>query len=81
MAEAIAAPPGRAIHVVADAAYAGEGTEKAPAPHHVDNPAAQGRRPVHLPPQRTGKRWPAREKGDRLPPPPTPEEIHVIRLA
>ena len=38
--------PGRAIHVVADSAYAGGELKKLPARRHLDHPAAQGRRPV-----------------------------------
>ena len=69
MAEAIAgALPGRAIHVVADSAYAGGELKKLP-PAITWTTRLRKDAALHgLPPARTGKRGRPREKGDRLPP-------------
>jgi DDE superfamily endonuclease len=68
MAEAIAgALPGRAIHVVADSAYAGGELKKLP-PGITWTTRLRKDAALHdLPPARTGKRGRPREKGDRLP--------------
>jgi hypothetical protein len=69
MAEAIAgALPGRAIHVVADSAYAGGELKKLP-PGITWTTRLRKDAALHgLPPARTGKRGRPRGKGDRLPP-------------
>jgi hypothetical protein len=68
MAEAIAAAlPGRAIHVVADAAYAGKELRKLPPRITWTTRLRKDAALYALPPQRTGKRGRPREKGDRLP--------------
>ena len=41
--------PGRDLHAVADSAYAGGGTEAAWEEGHLDDPAAEGRRPARAP--------------------------------
>lgn len=61
-----AAVAGRSVHVVADAAYAGEELKSPASIGDLDHPAVQGRRPVHLAPPRSGKRGRLRKKGDRL---------------
>jgi hypothetical protein len=68
MAEAIAgALPGRAIHVVADSAYAGQELKKLP-PHITwTTRLRKDARLFALPPARTGRRGAPRKKGDRLP--------------
>ena len=58
--------PGRDIHVTGDAAYAGGELKKLPPRHHLDHPAAQGRRAVRAPAARTGKRGRPRARGDKL---------------
>ena len=69
MAEAIAgALPGRAIHVVADAAYAGKELRKLPPRITWATRLRKDAALYALPPQRTGKRGRPRGKGDRLPP-------------
>jgi hypothetical protein len=68
MAEAIAAAlPCRAIHVVADAAYAGKELRKLPPRITWTTRLRKDAALYTLPPQRTGKRGRPREKGDRLP--------------
>jgi hypothetical protein len=69
MAEAIAgALPGRAIHVVADSAYAGGALKKLP-PGITWSARLRKDAALHgPPPARTGKRGRPREKADRLPP-------------
>ncbi len=68
MAEAIAgALPGRAIHVVADSAYAGGELKKLP-PGITWTTRLRKDAALHgLPPVRTGRRGRPRGKGDRLP--------------
>jgi hypothetical protein len=68
MAEAIAgALPGRAIHVVADSAYAGGELNKLP-PGITWTTRLRKDAALHgLPPARTGRRGRPRGKGDRLP--------------
>ena len=60
--------PAADIHVVADAAYAGKELKKLPPRHHLDHPAAQGRRPVRpaARPRTGGAAGPA-PRADRLP--------------
>jgi hypothetical protein len=69
MAQAIAgALPGRAIHVVADSAYAGGELNKLP-PGITWTTRLRNDAALHgLPPARTGRRGRPRGKGDRLPP-------------
>ena len=68
--------PGREIHVVADSAYAGEELKHLPDGRHLDDPAAQGRRPARPaaradreagPAPREGR--PAAVPGEDSPPP------------
>jgi hypothetical protein len=68
MAEMLAsALPGRAIHVVADSAYAGGELKKLP-PGITWTTRLRKDAALHaLPPARSGKRGRPREKGDRLP--------------
>jgi len=68
MAEAIAgALPGRAIHVVADSAYAGGELKKLPPRVTWTTRLRKDAALYALPPGRTGRRGRPREKGDRLP--------------
>ncbi len=68
MAVAIAgALPGRAIHVVADSAYAGGELKKLPPRITWTTRLRKDARLFALPPARTGKRGAPRKKGDRLP--------------
>ena len=67
MAEAIAGTlPGRAIHVVADAAYAGKELRKLPPRITWTTRLRKDAALYALPPAPTGKRGRPREKGDRL---------------
>ena len=68
MAEMLAAAlPGRAIHVVADSAYAGGELKKLPARVTWTTRLRKDAALHGLPPQRTRRRGRPREKGDRLP--------------
>ena len=68
MAEAIAGVlPGRAIHVVADSAYAGGELKKLPSRVTWTTRLRKDAALYELPPARTGRRGRPREKGDRLP--------------
>jgi DDE superfamily endonuclease len=68
MAAAIAgALPGRAIHVVADSAYAGGELKKLPPGVTWTTRLRKDAALYGLPPARTGRRGRPREKGDRLP--------------
>ena len=68
MAAAIAgALPGRAIHVTADAAYAGGELKKLPDRVTWTTRLRKDAALYELPPARTGRRGRPREKGDRLP--------------
>jgi hypothetical protein len=68
MAGAIAAAlPGRAIHVVADSAYAGGELKKLPARVTWTTRLRKDAALYGLPPARTGRRGRPRQKGDRLP--------------
>ena len=67
MAQAIAAAlPGRCIHVVADAAFAGKELRKLPPGITWTTRLRKDAALYALPPARTGKRGRPREKGDRL---------------
>ena len=59
---------GRAVHVVADSAYAGKALRDLPVTITPDHPATQQRRLYALAPPRTGKRGRPRRKGDKLGP-------------
>jgi hypothetical protein len=68
MAQAIAAAlPGRAIHVVADAAYAGKKLNGLPPAITWTTRLRKDAALYDLPPARTGRRGRPRAKGDRLP--------------
>ncbi len=70
MAEAIAAVlPGRDIHVVADAAYAGKELTGLPAAITWTTRLRKDAALYDLPPARTGRRGRPRAKGDKLPSP------------
>jgi hypothetical protein len=81
MAAAVAdALPGRRVHVVADSAYARR--ELGKLPHHVTW-TTRLRKDAALyepPPARTGRRGRPREKGTRLPSPPSPRSPPPRRL-
>src|SRR5260370_2707273 len=64
LAEAL---PGRAIHVVADSAYAGGELKKLPRRVTWTTRLRKDAALYELPPGRTGRRGRPREKGDRLP--------------
>jgi hypothetical protein len=69
MAAALAgALPGRAIHVVADAAYAGKELARLPAAVTWTTRLRKDAALFELPPPRTGRRGRPRAKGNRLPP-------------
>jgi hypothetical protein len=61
------APPGRAIHLVADSAYAGRELKKLPRRVTWTTRPRKDAALHELPPGRTGRRGRPREKGDRLP--------------
>src|SRR5260370_27314277 len=63
LAEAL---PGRAIHVVADSAYAGGELKKLPRRVTWTTRLRKDAALYELPPGRTGRRGRPREKGDRL---------------
>src|SRR5262249_61458013 len=67
-ADAAGALPGRAIHVVADAAYAGEELKKLPPGITWTTRLRRDAALYDLPPARTGRRGRPRAKGTRLPP-------------
>src|SRR5207245_3549744 len=70
MAQAIAAAlPGRAIHMVADAAYAGKELTGLPAAITWTTRLRKDAALYDLPPARTGRRGRPCAKGDKLPPP------------
>jgi hypothetical protein len=67
-AQLAAALPGRKLHVVADAAYAGKELRDLPAAVTWTTRLRKDAALYHLAPPRTGKRGRPRTKGDRLPP-------------